>query len=67
MTSGKLTGKVRAGFVSSLAYRVMPDLLTSLKKVAPGIGVELSEMPDPEQIRLIRDIRSRTKPHFCPS
>jgi DNA-binding transcriptional LysR family regulator len=49
VTSGKLTGKVRAGFVSNLAYRVMPDLLKSLKKVVPSIGgVELSEMPGPE-------------------
>jgi hypothetical protein len=30
--------------------------LKSLKKVAPSIGVELSEMPSREQIRLIRDI-----------
>jgi DNA-binding transcriptional LysR family regulator len=55
--SQKLAGKVRAGFISNLAYRVMPDLLKSLRKTAPTIGVELFELPSPEQLRLIRERR----------
>jgi len=53
----ELTGRVRAGFVSNLAYRFMPDLLAALGKVAPGIGVELSELPTPEQLRALRERR----------
>ena len=55
--SRKLTGKVRVGFVSNLAYRVMPSLLESLRKAAPSVAVELFEQPGPEQLRLLRERR----------
>ncbi len=51
------TGRVRAGFVSNLAYGFMPGLLESLRKAAPGIGVELSELPSPEQVRELHERR----------
>jgi DNA-binding transcriptional LysR family regulator len=56
-TNGKLIGKVRAGFVSNLAYQVMPKLLKAMKKMAPRISMELLELPGPEQLRMIRERR----------
>jgi DNA-binding transcriptional LysR family regulator len=56
-TSGKLIGKVRAGFVSNLAYRLMPNLLKAMKKGAPLVKMELLELPGPEQLRMIRERR----------
>lgn len=55
--SRKPKGRVRAGFVSHLAYRAIPRLLASLREVAPGIVVELSDLPGPEQLRSLRDRR----------
>ncbi len=42
-------GKVKVGFVSSLAYGLVPRLLSTLRSVAPGIEVELFEQPSAEQ------------------
>jgi DNA-binding transcriptional LysR family regulator len=56
-TNGKLTGKVRAGFVSNLAYQVMPKLLKAMKKATPRIKMELLELPGPEQLRMMRERR----------
>jgi DNA-binding transcriptional LysR family regulator len=53
----KLAGKIRAGFVSSLAFGFVPRLLESLRKIAPGVAVELSELASPEQLRGLRDRR----------
>jgi DNA-binding transcriptional LysR family regulator len=57
ISSRQLTGRVRAGFVSNLAYGFMPELVGALKKAAPGIGVELTEFPAPEQLRSLRERR----------
>ena len=55
--SRKPAGKVRAGFVSSLAYRMLPRLLESLRQAAPGVAVELIEQAGWDQCRALRERR----------
>lgn len=47
-------GKVKAGFVSSLAYRLIPRLLRTVQKAAPEVGVEWFEQPSAEQCQAVR-------------
>lgn len=53
----KPVGKVKVGFVSSLSYQFMPRQLEALRRVAPGIGVELIEQSSSEQCRGVRERR----------
>ncbi len=55
--SRRRCGKVKVGFVSSLAYGLMPRLLDTLRSVAPGVAVELFEQPSAEQCRAVRERR----------
>jgi DNA-binding transcriptional LysR family regulator len=57
LSSRTAEGKVRAGFVSHLAYAFVPRLMESLGKSRPGIGVEWTELPSPEQLRALRERR----------
>ena len=50
-------GKLKAGFVSSLAYGLMPRLLETLRAVAPGVSVELFEQSSAAQCRALRESR----------
>lgn len=50
-------GKVKVGFVSSLSYRFIPRLLEALRRIAPGVGVELIEQSSSEQCRGVRERR----------
>jgi DNA-binding transcriptional LysR family regulator len=56
-TCRRRRGKLKVGFVSSLAYELMPRLLETLRAVAPGIEVELFEQPSAEQCRAVRERR----------
>ncbi len=48
-------GELRIGFVGSAMQNVIPDLLTSINKEAPGIHTVLTELPNQEQIDKLRD------------
>ena len=50
-------GRLKVGFVSSLAYGLMPRLLEALHGVAPGLEVELFEQSSATQCRAVRDRR----------
>ena len=50
-------GRLKVGFVSSLAYGLMPRLLEALRGVAPGIEVELFEQSSAAQCRAVRERR----------
>ena len=50
-------GKVEVGFVSSLAYGLIPRTLESLRAVAPGIEVELFEQASAAQCQAVRERR----------
>ena len=50
-------GRVRVGFVSSLAYGLIPSLLGSLRANVPPIEAELFEGPSAEQCRAVRERR----------
>ena len=56
-TARQVHGQMKVGFVSSLGYGLMPRLLDSLHKVAPGIGVELFEGPSAQQCQGVRERR----------
>ena len=51
------SGKVKVGFVSSLAYGLIPRTLESLRTVAPGIEVELFEQASAAQCQDVRERR----------
>lgn len=53
-TGRRPQGKIKAGFVSSLGYGLMPRLLEALRTAAPEVGVELFELPSAEQCRAVR-------------
>ena len=50
-------GRLKVGFVSSLAYGLMPRLLEALRGMAPGIEVELFEESSAAQGRAVRECR----------
>ncbi len=50
-------GKVKVGFVSSLAYGLIPRTLETLCTTAPGIEVEMFEQSSPAQCQAVRERR----------
>ena len=53
-TSRRQRGKLKVGFVSSLAYGLIPRALETLRTAAPGIEVEMFEQPSVEQCQAVR-------------
>ena len=48
-------GKVKVGFVSSLAYGLIPRTLETLRVAAPDIEVEMFEQSSPQQCQGVRE------------
>ena len=53
-TGRQRQGKLKVGFVSSLAYGLIPQALETLRAAAPDIEVEMFEQASAEQCRAVR-------------
>ena len=56
-TARRRQGRVKVGFVSHLAYGLIPPLLESLRADAPPVETELFDGPSAEQCRAVREGR----------
>ena len=56
-TGRRQQGRLKVGYVSNLAYGMIPPLLESLRAAAPPIEIELFEGPSAEQCRAVRERR----------
>jgi DNA-binding transcriptional LysR family regulator len=49
-----LSGRLTLGFVGSVSYGLLPELLARFRKELPGIAFDLRELPSTEQLQELR-------------
>jgi len=56
-TSRGEAGKLVVGFVSSVAYNILPDVLKNYRNFVPGVSLELHELTTDQQLNWLREGR----------
>src|SRR5690606_14065467 len=49
-----LSGRLTLGFVGSVSYGLLPELLARFRKEMPGIAFDLRELPSTDQLQELR-------------